>query len=288
MVTLTQQTLGETLEAYLADLQAAGRSPLTIESYRGTLATLTRFVAAHGIEDWSDVSPNDLRQYLTALQGNGLKSSSVGVAATITSSFFNWLDIQGLVQANPMQRVKRPRKPQRIVKTFTDAELRAMFAAAGSSPNPARNKVILSLLLDCGLRASELLSVEPSDYDWATSTLTVKGKGRKVRLLGVGRRSKEVFEAYLRCVDGNLWNLRRPGLAKVIRTLGNRAGVKAHCHLFRHTFACRFLDAGGTIDELQYLLGHASIVITMIYACAGQEARARRSHAMHSPLDALG
>ena len=260
---------------------------MTIESYHNTLTALARFLTAHGIGDWADVSPNDLRQYLTALQNDGLKPSSVGVQATITSSFFNWLDAQGLAPSNPMQRVKRPRKPQRIVKTFTDAELRAMFAAATSSPNPARNRVILSLLLDCGLRASELLSVEPSNYDWATATLTVRGKGRKVRRLGVGRRSREVFEAYLRCVDGNLWNLRRPGLAKVIRTLGKRAGVKAHCHLFRHTFACRFLDAGGTIDELQYLMGHSSIVITMIYAAAGQEQRARRSHVLHSPLDAL-
>lgn len=284
----SQATLSEALEAYLFDLKAAGRSPDSLRNYGFALAKLIRFHKAHGIKGWAEVTPDDLRQFLVELQGNGLKPSSIGVQATYTSCFFNWLEDQGLVPANPMLRVRRPRKPQRIVKVFTKAELKAIFAAAEQAAEPTRETAAVYLLLDCGLRISELLAIKPGDYNPDTFTLTVRGKGRKVRLLRLGRRSSEAFERYLQTVNGELWGLSRRQGSLAIGNLGIPLGIKSNPHKFRHTFAMRFLDAGGTLDELQYLMGHSHIATTMIYAAAGQEQRALRSHAAHSPMDALG
>jgi len=288
MVTQTKQaTLGEVVEAYLFDLQAAGRSPLTIESYDSTLRALVQFLQAQNVKDWTSISQGILRQFLAARLGDGLKASTIRQRATAISCFFNWLVQEGLIDSNPMLRVRRPQKPQRLVKPFSRADLLAIFQAVEETFDPIRNKAILSLFLDCGLRVSELLSLKPSSYDRGTTTLTVKGKGRKVRRLRLGQRSREAFEAHLDRANGQLWDVTRESLADLIHRLGRRVGVHAYPHKFRHTFACRFLDAGGAIDELQYLMGHSHIATTMIYAAAGQEERALRSHAAHSPLDAL-
>jgi len=277
----------DAIEAYLFDLKAAGRSQHTILNCECGLRQLAEYLQAQGVNAWADVTPADMRRQMTDSLSGRLKPSSVGVRATQAACFFNWLQEQELISANPMQRVRRPRKPQRVVKTFTDDQLAALFAAAETSPRPLRNKAIVFLFLDCGLRLSELLAISPPDYDRDTATLTVKGKGRKVRQVKLGRHSREAFEQHLQTADGASWHLGALGLRNMIRKLGKRAGVHANPHKFRHTFACRFLDAGGTIDELQYLMGHSHIATTMIYAVAGQEQRALKSHAAHSPLDAL-
>lgn len=282
-----KKSISQAVDAYLFDLRAAGRSPHTIESYAFALKDLGRFLEAQRIRDWAKVGPSHLRRYLVTFQAE-LKPSTIRTRATAISCFFNWLGAEKLVASNPMLRVRRPKKPQRITPTFTESELRAMFAAVKQTPDPVRDKAILCLLLDCGLRVSELLAVKPSDYDPSTATLTVRGKGRKVRLLKMGQYSRQAFEEHLEGANGDFWGLvRREGVAYLTRHIGKLVGTKANPHKFRHTFAMRFLDAGGTIDELQYLMGHSHISTTMIYARAGQEQRALRSHAEHSPLDAL-
>jgi site-specific recombinase XerD len=261
-----------------------------LRTYGPRLAGLAEFFEASGVTDWADVDAMDLRRYVASLQASDSRRgpSTIRVYATIISCFFNWLDEQGLVPINPMQRVRRPRSPKRPVDVFTDEELAALFAAAETSREPRRNKVMLYLLLDCGLRAAELLAVKPGDYDPATFTLTVRGKGRRIRQVKLGRRCREAFEQYLPTRNGDMWGLGITRLGYMIRDLGKRAGVPGvHPHKFRHSFAVRFLDAGGTIDELQYLMGHESITTTMIYSRAGREQRALRSHALHSPLDGL-
>jgi len=283
----SRTALREAPGAYLLDLQAAGRSPLTIISYRMVLTDLLRFLEERNVTDWPAVSPGVLRQYLAAHLENGSKASTMRTWGTIVSCFFHWLVQEGIVDDNPMSHVRRPKRPQRLIKTFTEPELRALFVAAERTYHPIRNKAIISLLVDCGLRKAELLAVTPGDYDAANSALIIHGKGRKVRILSMGKRCQQAFEAQLESMNGSLWGMDRGGLRDMIHALGERAGVLAYCHKFRHTFANRFLDAGGTIDELQYLMGHSEITTTMIYAAAGQEQRARRSHVLHSPLDAL-
>ena len=282
-----RDTKPETLEAYLADLGAGNRSPLTIEGYGRILRALAQYLETQKIRKWAAVSPGMLREFLAARLGRGLKPSTVRIEATIVGCFFNWLIQEGIAKENPMSHVRRPKNPQRIRKTFTAAELKGMFAAIERTHDPIRNKAILSLLVDCGLRMAELLALTPANYDATNSLLTVKGKGSKIRTVSMGQQCKQAFEAHLEVVNGSLWGLHRPGLRRLLDSLGNRAGVHAYPHKFRHTFACRFLDAGGGLDELQVLLGHSCIASTMIYLGAGREERALRSHAAHSPLDAL-
>lgn len=275
------------IRAYLFDLEAAGRSKFTITSYRQHLKDLARFLEGVGIHQATQVSVNHLRAYLAACQQARLLPSTIRTRATIISCFFNWCVEEGIIQENPMRRVRRPKKPQGRRAVFTEGELLALFAAAKRSRDPVRNKAMLCLLLDCGLRAAELVSLRREQYDPARSIFVVNGKGNKTRLVKLGHRCQAALEAHLRNTDGSLWDIELGGFRDVIYRLASQSGVKATPHKFRHTFANLLLDAGGTLDELQYLMGHSDISTTMIYAAAGQEQRALRSHALHSPADRL-
>jgi len=270
------------ITAYLLDLRAAGRSPLTIISYRQHLTEFAQFLGGRRIRR---ISAEDLRAYLASL--SNLKPGTVRTRCTIISCFFRWCAEEGIIQESPMGHVRRPKKPSQHREVFSTGELVALFKALDGTRNPTRNKAMLCLLLDTGLRAAELLSLKRESYNPTNSTLVVQGKGQKVRVVRIGTRCREAFETHLRGVDGHLWNITGEGFRDMIRDVGRRAGVHANPHKFRHTFSGRFLDDGGTIDELQYLLGHANIETTMIYAAAGQEARALRSLARHSPVDNL-
>jgi len=275
------------ISVYLFELRAAGRSTLTIMSYQQALKNLFRFLQAQGVEKPGAVSPEHCRSYLAALQDAKLKATTVRKEATIISCFFNWLVQQGILSSNPMMCVRRPRKPWREVDVFSTGELLRMFEAAKHTHEPRRNQAIVALLLDCGLRISEALAIKADDYDPYTASLTIKGKGQKVRMVRLGKRCQQLFECHLAATNGHLWDITREDLGDLIRRMGRRAGVRAYAHKFRRTFAGRFLDAGGTIDELQWLMGHEQISTTMIYAAAGQQERALRSHRQHSPADRL-
>ena len=272
---------------YLTDLRAAGRSPATLESYDQTLHAFCRYLANHRVRGFRNVRADDIRGHLLSLREGGAKPSTVRQRAIILACFFNWLVRQGNLRVSPMQGVTRPKAASSGRKPLAKEEAMAMLAAGYRSRKPVRNVAILYLLLDCGLRASELLNVRSADYSQGAGTLVIRGKGGKQRIVRMGQRCTIAFELNLAERDGDLWGLTRKGLGKLVRRLGAQVGVRTYPHQLRHTFACYFLDAGGNLDELQCLLGHASIVTTMIYASAGQEARALRSHAEHSPGDRL-
>ena len=270
------------ISAYLLDLEAAGRSPLTIASYRQHLTELAQFFGGKGIRR---LSAKDLRAYLVSL--SNLKPSTIRTRSTIISCFLAWCVQEGIIKENPMTHVRRPKKASQRREVFSTRELVALFKALDGTHSPTRNKAMLCLLLDTGLRAAELLSLKRESYNPTNATLTVMGKGRKVRVVRIGARCQQAFETHLWGVDGQVWDITGEGFRDMVRLAGEKAGVHANPHKFRHTFSDRFLDDGGSLDELQYLLGHANISTTMIYAAAGQEARALRSLARHSPVDNL-
>ena len=270
------------ISAYLLDLEAAGRSPLTIASYRQHLTELAQFFGGKGIRR---LSAKDLRAYLVSL--SNLKPSTIRTRSTIFSCFLAWCVQEGIIKENPMTHVRRPKKASQRREVFSTRELVALFKALDGTHSPARNKAMICLLLDCGLRAAELLSLKRESYNPANATLTVMGKGRKVRVVRIGARCQEAFETHLRGIDGHLWDITGEGFRDMIRQAGEKAGVHANPHKFRHSFSVRFLDDGGGLDSLQVLLGHSDIGTTMIYTQMGQEARALRNLARHSPVDNL-
>lgn len=218
-------------------------------------------------------------------------------------TFFRWVVAEGGLTASPMESIASPIARPDQIQPFTGGQAQALLVAAKRSNHPKRDEAILTLLLDTGLRASELCGLRLSDLDLQNKRLTALGKGNKHRSVPFGRTSARILWAYLR-EDPREANdpvflsdrgtragepLTRSGLQQLMERLGRKAGIQAtRCspHTFRHTFAVNFLRNGGNVFTLQQILGHTSLTMTNRYVALAQ-ADVERQHRLYSPMDAM-
>ena len=163
----------------------------------------------------------------------------------------------------------------------------------------SRNKAIVLMLLDTGLRVTEIAKIRLEDLDTARGWIKVKGKGAKERVVRIGATTQKALWRYLVYRSSNkpeLWlteegkPFQSDGIQIMIRRLRQRAGVrsKGNCHRFRHTFALNFLRADRNPFNLQYLLGHSELRMVRHYVGTLGMEDALDAHKKASPADILG
>jgi integrase/recombinase XerD len=283
------------LEAALSAYWVARRrdfSQNTINDYTITFRRLAEFV---GDVEFEAITSDDLNRFLNHLREDlNLSTKTVMNYWIGLSSLWTWAEQQFNMPHIMRGKVKRPRVRRRQTEAYTESDLRDMLALCGRSrrykrpgkvicdnaiPLELRNRALILVLLDSGLRASELCDLRIRDYDPNRGRLTIEhGKGDKRRTAYVGIRAQHATAAYLetrpdaRPDDPLFVNqfggaLTRTGLFRFVSRLGQRAGVTdAGIHRFRHTFAINFLRNGGTSLVLQDLLGHEELDTVRIYA----------------------
>ena len=178
-------------------------------------------------------------------------------------AFFSWAEETDLIPRSPCARVRlKVPKPLRYAVKVENVLI--LLAACQSS----RDKLIVLLLADTGLRLSELASVKAQDVNLETSTISVWGKGAKQRVVRYGPRTEQLLVEYLSETNyqGNLFGLSNYGVSKVLKTLQRKTGIKCNPHAFRRTFATESVRNGLNLFYVQSLLGHNSLTMTRIYA----------------------
>jgi len=164
----------------------------------------------------------------------------------------------------------------------------------GDSQESARNKAIILILLDCGIRVSELANLKIDDVDMKRGVIIVMGKGSKQRLARLGLKTQKAlwnYMVYRKNTSPWLWinrngkRLTATGVQQMIRELGWKVGIRLHPHLLRHTFAISFLRNGANTFECQYALGHSSLEMTRRYCQALSFDDVFRRHELASPVD---
>jgi site-specific recombinase XerD len=256
-------------------LSARGRplSPKSIELY--TL-TARQWGQACPVVDLAGLRREHLETWLGRMRLNGAAPASVSVRQTIVSTWLAWCVERGMLSRSPAQGIRRVRVVDAPVKTFTDAEVRRLLQVCDQRTwLGSRNHAIVSVLLGCGWRATELCNLDTADYDSQQSTLTARHrKGGRTGVVGVPQGAAASLSSWLLLwhTDGPLFpseregRLSRNGLQSLLRSLGRRAGVDdVHCHRMRHHFAVSYLRAGGDVWTLSRLLGHADIGTTQRY-----------------------
>lgn len=222
-----------------------------------------------------------------------------GYVAAILA-FLHWClddeEYSAFVKAATVGRIKKPKLEQTVIEIFDKAQLDALFLSCKQEYNghlQTRDKAILSLLLDTGIRASELcqLVIGNVHTDPRDAFVKVHGKGDKWREVGLGDLSRRDMKSYLRLyrldaarsdvvfVNRYGRGLTVNGLEQIIRRLGKWAeveGVRCSPHTFRHTFACNYLINGGDVYVLSRLMGHTSVQVTERYLKAVKASQARR------------
>ena len=300
--------LGALAKEFELHNRSEGRSPRTVQWYNDVLDLFEGWLESEGLgTSLADLGPNEVRRFILHLQERpGLRgpasSHTVNNRVRALRSFFNWLYSEGYTEEHRLARVRPPKAQRKVIDILTDDEICQIFQALDPhSPSGARGTAIISLMLDTGLRLSEVVHLKYRDVHLEDGYLKVLGKGDKERLVAFGascRRSlihyafhhrtepddEEVREFFL-CLEG--YPLSSDGLRSLTERLSRQAGVlRLHPHLLRHTYATRFLLNGGDALLLKQNLGHTTLTMVEKYIHLANQLAAVASQKF-SPLDSL-
>lgn len=283
-------------ELYHLDNRARGLSDATVTGYRNKLSIFVNWCAAAGLTYLSEITPTHLRQFLISLQERKLQNrSQVNLAKTV-KTFLNFCVRDEILSKSPMDRVQIPKQQKKILPALSPTQIKDMLRACHNS----RDLAICYVLLDSGLRASELLNLNMGDVDIKVGTITVRlGKGGKDRTVYIGNKARKTLHQYIiergkLEPDAPLFislttgeRLRLFGLAQLIERLRTTAGVEhCTCHTFRRTFAITCLRNGMNIYVLARLMGHTDIIVLRQYLDILTE-DLKTAHGKHGVMDNL-
>jgi site-specific recombinase XerD len=316
-------SLKSLVTGFVLTKQTEGKSQRTVEYYGDNLR---RFVWYAHEREW----PDDIR-HLTqwhikdflgyvgtskarwGLNGNGSETSqhpashsTVRHYFVVLSCFFSWLVSEDFISENPMAKIKVGKAKPKVITPYSSEEIFRMLAvcdldyAHGAKFLGSRNRAIILILLDTGIRLSELTRMYVADIDAESGKFKVFGKGRKERIVRLGKMARKALWRYLmHCPQkksSELWlteegkPLNLSGIQSMVKRLKERAGVNGSgtVHRFRHTFALGFLRADKNVFNLQYLLGHSDLDMVRRYTAALGVEDALKAHEKASPADLLG
>jgi integrase/recombinase XerC len=266
-------------------------SPHTVRNYVSDLRQLRAFLRAQrlALSDAGDEVAADRVDHLAirAFMGDLLRrnsKSSVGRKLSAAKQFFRFLLRRGLIERDPTAGIATPKKRQHLpVHLTVDDTFRLLTAPPQDTPAGLRDRALLEVVYSCGLRVSELVGLDWVDIDRGLELVRVHGKGRKERLVPVGRKALAALEAYRarvaelcprRLRDERAVFLNQRGRRLTTRTVARvvdhyvaASGIatKASPHALRHSFATHLLNAGADLRAIQELLGHASLSTTQKY-----------------------
>jgi len=316
MVTqLKTLTLSELITKFLRSRQDL--SPSTQTYYRTILVNFGWYARSQGWPEAGAITRDHIRDFLRyvaeeSYRWPGMRRSSLKRARPATvhhygkvvKTLFNWAVAEEYLDHNPTHNLRLGRPRYREIRPYSDDEVRAMLAVCDYDAMHRyrflgiRNKAIISLLCDTGLRVSELRAIRLSDLDPKLRQLRVIGKGSKLRVVPISGEARKALRHYLevRPRGGDeLWKtddgepMSTYSIKIMISRLKRRAGVTSGggAHRFRHYFATRYLEAGGDINSLRLLLGHATLDMVLRYSRYADAERALDQHHQFSPLDRL-
>lgn len=264
-----------------------GRSEHTIRAYQADLLAFLAFLGAyHGAPalpgNLGQLTQTDMRAFAAAERGRGLSARSLARRLSAVRSFIRWMSDRHDFDASRALASRAPKFTRSLPRPLAEAQARDLLdLAAATHPErwiAARDTAVLTLLYGSGLRISEALGLNGSDWP-LREALTICGKGGKERQVPVLPVARDAIGAYLRLSpwplerDDPLFRGARGGrlsasvLEGAMRGLRQALGLPSSAtpHALRHSFATHLLAAGGDLRTIQELLGHASLSTTQVY-----------------------
>lgn len=259
----------EHVELFLTAREAEGCTLPTLRWHRSCLGRFIDWCDEHAITDPDTLTPHLVRTYIVTLQQSNLNPTSVATYVRSLRALLGFLFAEELMEKNIAAKIKEPKTPRTIKRPLEDAELKAIINACLT----VRDKAIVTLLFDTGIRSSELCTLTRSKVLLDQRLIIVMGKGQKMRAVPFSVGTSLHLRKYLLEHDHEYVFLSRSGnpltpngLLQLMMRLAKRAGVEElYPHLLRHTFATNFLRAGGSTLQLQRILGHETPAMTAHY-----------------------
>jgi integrase/recombinase XerC len=268
----------------------------TEQAYGRDLDAFVRFCDSQNISDWREVDSQHVRFFAARSHAKGLSPRSIQRLLSAVRSFFNYLLAEKVLHSNPAHEIRAPKGHRQIPDTLDADRMARLLQLPPGDALVTRDRALMELLYSSGLRLAEVIGLKTVDVDMADRTVRVLGKGKKERIVPVGRKALEALREWLSIREG----IAKPGETAMFvgrngRRLGPRAvekrvaywarrqglDVHVHPHLFRHSFASHLLESGGDLRGVQEMLGHADMSTTQIYTHLDFQHLARIYDATH-------
>lgn len=283
-----------TIERYLASL--GGVSPHTQAAYRRDLESFARYLAETGLSDGGAVDAQTVRGFVAWLHRQGLNGRSIARALSALRGYFRHLMRLGLARDNPVVGVRAPKAQKRLPRVLSVDQAQQLLDSEPVSTLELRDVAMWELAYSCGLRVSELVGLDLAAVDLRAGEARVLGKGRRERLVPVGRHAIAAVARWLEArpavaaPDEPALFVTRRGARLGVREVRTRLkawaarqglDVPLHPHMLRHSFATHVLESSGDLRAVQELLGHADIRTTQVYTHLDFQHLARVYDAAH-------
>jgi len=252
----------------------------TLNGYRRDLDALLVFCDAQDVAGWEQLQPVQVRAWAAQQHRRGLSGRSIQRMLSSVRSFYRFLIMRGAASSNPARDVRAPKSPRKLPHCLDVDRVQSLLDSGADDWLSQRDVAMMELMYSCGLRLAELVGLNVRDVDLQSGEARILGKGRKTRIVPVGRTACEVIRTWLP-IRARHCPEREP--AMFINRNGTRLGPRSvqqrfrrwallrgldtrlHPHALRHSFASHLLESGGDLRAVQELLGHANLSTTQIY-----------------------
>ncbi len=289
-------TIEETFKDFIISRKTKGLAEQTLQSYQSQFQAVARHMDVK--MDIAMLQKADLDAMIISMRDASLSPNSINSYTRTLKSFFSWCNEQGITRLNiPLYKAE-----ETVKETYSDAELSVLLKKPDirkATFAEYRDWVIINFLLNCGCRAATVRAIQIRDVDLDGGVVFYRHtKNRKAQVIPLCSAMVAILREYLRHRGGEAADylfctetgsqLTENGLRQSIARYNTRRGVqKTSIHLFRHTFARKYLiDCGGDAFTLQKLLGHSTLAMTKHY-CAIFDADLTKNYDNFSPLAQL-
>ncbi len=258
--------------------QVKNLSENTTKSYKRDLKKLYLFLEKLNVTNYSDIKEEICSAWIGDLYSQNNKPKSIQRHLSSAKGFFRFLKKNGLISSSPFELVTAPKSSNTLPDVLSPEDVEQLLNFKPSNTIEIRDMAIVELMYSSGLRVSETVNINISDFEENMSFLRVLGKGSKTRLVPMGRFAINAI---------NNWISEREKIsnntdALFLNSKGSRLSVRSiqlrlkkmaikqglppvHPHMLRHSFATHMLESSGDLRTIQELLGHSSLSTTQIY-----------------------
>lgn len=255
--------LRDVVETFLQDKEVYCAAK-TVENYREHLDRFLKFAP----EVLEDLKPDTIRKYIIQLRDMDVRNVTINTYLRTVKVFARWLFDEGYLETNVSKGVKLPRPDPKIKKPLSALEVKKIILAL----NSPRDRIIFRLMLDAGLRESEVCNLKYSDLDLENNLIMIRNsKFNRNRIVPMCPRLKLWLNYYKSgseyiILDKSGNPIKPEAIKQLFGKLKKRTGIeRIHAHLCRHTFATSYMMGGGNLEKLRVMLGHADYNATKIY-----------------------
>lgn len=289
-LTVAGDETSQTVKKFIACKKLAGLTERSLKAYLNELAIFFKTTN----KSYNQITTDDVRVYL-ALSRNNNNETSIDNKRRYLNSFYEWCFNEELVERNPIKKIDKIKSTKVVKKAFTDIEIEKMRSCLINEKTYSqkkykeetrlRNIAIFETLLSSGMRVTELVNVKREQVDKGQDELVILGKGKKERPVYLNAKAIIAIKNYLKTRkddndylfvahppkhlpnfnDKETSNCTQATIERMIRNLGRRCGVEAYPHKFRRTSATKAVRKGMPIEQVQKMLGHATLNTTQIY-----------------------